>query len=142
MFVVRGEFLWRKLSDIEAVMAWNRGIPWKKLKITHNYLIFIYFYHFLLHFLIISSSTELIFDYIEIFWVRGEVFLRKVSAVEADMAWKRGIPLQNFKNHLEQPNIFILFSFFFTFSSFQGAYSLYLIMWRFLRKRWISLRKV
>ena len=60
--VIRAEFIWGKLSDVEAAVDWNRGIPCKFLKITHNYLICLFYYHFLVHFLIISRSTELIFD--------------------------------------------------------------------------------
>ena len=38
--------------------------PWKKSKITYSYLIFL-FITFFVHFIIISRSKELIFDYIE-----------------------------------------------------------------------------
>ena len=50
-----------KLSSIEAATAWSRGTPCKILKITHNYLIFLFYSYFLVHSLIISRSTELIF---------------------------------------------------------------------------------
>ena len=66
-----------KVSTIEAATAWNRWIPCKFLKITHKYLIFLHCYHFLLHWHIILSFTDLRFDYIEMFWVRGEVIWRK-----------------------------------------------------------------
>ena len=57
----------REVLAIEATTAWNRGIPCKTLKITHNYLICLFYDHFLVHFLIISISTELISDYIEVY---------------------------------------------------------------------------
>ena len=36
---VIGEVLWLKVSTVDAANAWNRGIPCRNLKITHNYLI-------------------------------------------------------------------------------------------------------
>ena len=75
---------------IEVAMARIREIPCKFQKITHNYLIFLFYYHFLLHFIIISRHTELIFDYIQIFSTRSGS-LWKVPAIEADTAWNRGI---------------------------------------------------
>ena len=68
LYGVIGEVLFEKVSAIEAATAWNRAIPCKKIRITHNYLLFIFYYHFLVHSLIISRSTELIFDYIEGVW--------------------------------------------------------------------------
>ena len=44
------------------------------------------FYQFLVNFLIISRSIELIFDYIEFLGVRGEVIWLKLSSGESDTA--------------------------------------------------------
>ena len=66
-----------KVLAIEIDMYHNRGIPDKTLKITHNYLIFLFYYHFLLHFFIISKSTDLRLNYIEVFWVIGEFLWEK-----------------------------------------------------------------
>ena len=65
-FGVIDKVIWGEVSTIEAATAWNRGIPCKNWKITHNYLIFLFYYHLLVHFLIILWSTELIFGYIEV----------------------------------------------------------------------------
>ena len=65
--VLRSKFPWWKFSIIEIVTAQNRAIPCRNLKITHKYLILFFYYHFLVHFLIISRLTELIFDFIEVF---------------------------------------------------------------------------
>ena len=62
---------------IEAATACNRVIPFKNLKITHNYVIFLFYSHFLVNFLVVSRSTELIFDYIEISGVRDGVLRGK-----------------------------------------------------------------
>ena len=48
-------------------MAWNRGIPCKTLKITHNYLIFLFYHNYLINFFIISRSTELVFESFKFF---------------------------------------------------------------------------
>ena len=48
--------------------AWNRGIPFKILRITHNHLIFFILSSFLINFLYISGSAELILDSIKFFW--------------------------------------------------------------------------
>ena len=62
-----GELIWGKVSDIESAMAWYKVIPCTILKITHTYLIIIFYYHFLVHFLIISRSIYLIFDSLNVF---------------------------------------------------------------------------
>ena len=43
---VIGEVIWEKELAIEAYTACNRVIPCKILKITHNFLIFLFYYHF------------------------------------------------------------------------------------------------
>ena len=58
--------MWKRVG------CWNRpglkqGNPLQNFKITHNYLILLFNNYFLAHFLIISISKELIFDYIYIF---------------------------------------------------------------------------
>ena len=85
-----------KSSAIEEAAACNSRIPCKILKITHNYQMFLFYYHFLVHFLIISRSTELKFDYIDIFGVRGEVLWGVLPAVEEDIVWNRGMPCKIF----------------------------------------------
>ena len=68
-----GEVICRKCRPLRQL--WPE--PWESLDlflITHNYFIFMICYRFLFHFLVITRSTELIFDYIEIIWVRSEVF--------------------------------------------------------------------
>ena len=51
-----------KNSSLEAAISWSRVIPCDILKTTHNYLIFIFYHHFFINFLVISGSIELIFD--------------------------------------------------------------------------------
>ena len=67
-------------------------------QITHNYLIFLSYYHFLIYFLYISRSTELIFDYIDVSVVRGEFICDCLVRIESDMAWNRGIPCKKRKS--------------------------------------------
>ena len=49
-------------------------------------------YHYLVRFLFISRSTELIFDFLEIFLVRGEFIWEKLSALDSDTSWDRRTP--------------------------------------------------
>ena len=58
--------------------------PLQTFKITHSYLIFIFYYCLLFHFLIISRSTEFIFDPFKVFLVKEvRLFGKKVSTMEA-----------------------------------------------------------
>ena len=98
-YLIHSKFYWtkrwgslEKVSTIEATMAWNRGIPFKILNITHNYLIFWFYCHFLVHFLIISRSRESTFDSFKVFLEWGERVLGKKLSIEVDPAWNREIP--------------------------------------------------
>ena len=75
-YFIHSRFLWinrwvylEKMSAIKSATTWNRGIPCNILKITYNHLLFIFYNYFLVHFLIISSSIDLIFDSLNIFMV-------------------------------------------------------------------------
>ena len=52
-----GKILWKNMSPIEIATAWNRKIPCKILKITHNYLVYLQYFHYFINFIIISRST-------------------------------------------------------------------------------------
>ena len=81
----------------------KQGSPLQKSKITHSYLIFLFYCHFLLHYLTISRSTELRFDYIDIFYSLGTF-----SYIEASTACNRGI-LSNFLKITHSYLIFIFY---------------------------------
>ena len=101
------------MPAIDTYMDWNKGIHCNFLKIIHNYLILLCSYHLLVHFLIISRSTDLITNYIEFFHgVRGEVIWKKNVGHWGSYGLKQGNPLQFFKNHSQLPNIIILWSVF------------------------------
>ena len=90
VFKVRGGVLWGEVSTIQEATAWNRGIPWKKLKTTHNYqklfciIIFGSLYH--------HSKVHRV-D-IWLYWglsvLLGEILWGGVLTIESDMAWNRG----------------------------------------------------
>ena len=64
---MRVDVIAQQVLSIEAATAWNRGIPCKTLKITHNYLIFLFYHHYLINFLIISKSKNSTFDSFKFF---------------------------------------------------------------------------
>ena len=88
-----------KVSAIEAARAWNKGISSKNLKITHNYLIFLLYYIFLLKLIIISISTEIRFDYIDISLVSGKILWENIGRW-GSYSLKQGNPLQLEKKSL------------------------------------------
>ena len=118
-FLLRREVLWGKVSDIKADTACNRVIPCTILKITHNYLIFLLYDHFLVQFLIVSRSAALIF---EVFW--GKVF-----AIDADTDWNMGISCKNFKSLIKLYfDCFLIFGFpFYTKEFINGKIFIYVI---------------
>ena len=124
VFGILVEVLWGKAPSIEAATAWNREIPFKYLTIPHNYLIFLCYHQFLNNFLIISRSTDSIFDAFKIFWSKRWSSLWKIVGRWSSYGVKAGKYIQDLKIYPWLPNIYILSSFFFTFSSFQGPQSL------------------
>ena len=92
----------------------KQGNPLQKFKITHKYLIFLFYYHFLIKLLIISMSIELIFDSLNFFWINRWVYLGKIIVHWYIYGLKQGNPLQN-KKRSQLPNIFILSSFLIEF---------------------------
>ena len=108
-------------------------------KIIHNHLIFLFRYHFLVHFLIISRSTYLIYDYIESFGVRCEFLwgncwlLWHLRPVTGDYHAK-------FSNNSQLLNIFILSSFFISLCHHFKVHIVEICLyWDFLGKSWGSL---
>ena len=80
-------FLWSKIwgSLGKSVGPWDsfglkQGNHLQTFKIIHNYLILLFYHHFLVHFLIIYSSTELVFDSSKVFmeWCDGWGSLEKI----------------------------------------------------------------
>ena len=107
----------------------NSEIPFNKLKITHNYLIFLFYYIFLVTFSSLQVLKTWYLIILRVSRLRGDVMFEQLPSVEAAAAWNRGIPCKKL------PNIY-------TFSLFQVPKSWYLIVWRFLRsKMWGSLVK-
>ena len=66
---VRGEIIWDTESNIEEDTVRNRVITCKTLTITHNYLIFLFYHHFVVHFLIISNVRR-----VDIWFIQGFVY--------------------------------------------------------------------
>ena len=58
---VRGEFIFEKASSIEETTSRNREIHCIFFKTSNNYPTFLFYYHFLVHFLIISRSAYFFF---------------------------------------------------------------------------------
>ena len=108
---MRGEFLWGKVPDIEAATAWNRVIPCKCFRITHNYLILWFYHNVLVYLLIISRPIELTFDYIEVIWSKRWGSLWKSVGHWGRYGLKKFNPQKCFKNYSQLPNDNILLSF-------------------------------
>ena len=101
IFIGLGNKRWVYLGG--SVVHWVRygpkqRNPLQNLKITHNYLILLFYYHFWVHFLIISRSTEFIFYYIEFFWNKRLGSLWKMLDIVEATAWSRGIPCKILKS--------------------------------------------
>ena len=74
----------------------KQGNPLQNFKITHNYLIFNLLSIFI-NYLIISMSTELIFDSFKIFWSKGWGSLGKIVCHWGSYSLKQGNTFQSFK---------------------------------------------
>ena len=99
----RGEVIWGEVLSIEVAMDWNRGIPWKILKITHNYLIFYFILVFWFTFSSFQGPWSWYLILLRVFGVRFEVIWGGLSKIEAATDWKRRIPCKILKithNHL------------------------------------------
>ena len=100
----------------ESVSHWGsygskQGNPLKSFK-NHSQLPNIYFcHHFLLRFLIVSRSTELRFDYIDIFFSKRWDYLRIVSDIDSSTAWNRVIPFKILK--IDHNHLMCLFYYYF-----------------------------
>ena len=110
-FGVRCEFIWGKVSAIETGTALNKGIPCKRLKITHNLLPFLFYYHFWFNFSLFQGPQRLYLIILRYFWIKRWGYLGKNVSHLGSYGLKQGNPLQNLKS-LQLPNIFILLSFF------------------------------
>ena len=92
------------------VLAYKRGSLCKSLNITHNYLIVLLSSHVLVHFLIISRSTDIIFGSIEILRKEVRLFWGSVGHRGRYGLWK-GNSLKILKNHSQLLNIYIFNKF-------------------------------
>ena len=88
---------------------------WESLEFLKNHSQLpniLFYYHFLVHFIIISRFTELILNYTEVFLSKRWGYLGKESSIEADTSRNRGIPCKVLKithNYL----IFLFYYHFF-----------------------------
>ena len=110
-------------------MAWNRRIPCKILKIIHNYLIFLIVLWFVLSSFQGPLSWYLIVLRFSLSNRWGD--LGKSVIHQGIYGPNQGNPLQFKKSRTTTYYLYFIIIFWFTFSSFQGPQSWYLIILRF-----------